>query len=277
MNTLCWSLTKSKNDPIKFHQSVYDMYYLSISMAKQLGYTTVLYGNSDAIENLKDIVDSVVNIDFLDYQLYDDPKVFIWYSRKGEYATIDGDVFLYNRLKFRSDSDSRYKLSVENNQIMIDKTTKSTYNMFCTQGSNKIIPFWDTYRTDSFNTGIIKWNDTSLRNTYISYYHLFRKWYMDNKNNMNLPPDISISSHIICEQLLYKLMINNGYNVDVLKTNGENSYSHFVGSQKFTDPEKFIPIKLLVDEIRNLKNMGLTNRMDIKRIYFKLAEFYGAI
>lgn len=274
MNTLCWSLTKSKNDPIKFHQSVYDMYYLSIAMAKQLGYNTVLYGNSDAIENLKDIVDSVVNIDFLDFQLYDDPKVYIWYSRKGEYATIDGDVFLYERLKFRGESDNRYKISVENNQKMIDKITSDTYNIISTHLPLSIKSIWSTYRTDTFNTGIVRWNDNNLKEFYIQSYHLLRNWYIQNKNHLNINLDISRNSHIICEHLLYKLLINGGHNVDILKTNSENSYSHFKGFDKFSNPDKWIPIKLLVDEIKHIRKMGLTNKMDIKQIYSELVKLY---
>ena len=274
MNTLCWSLTKSKNDPIKFHQSVYDMYYLSIAMAKQLGYQTVLYGNSDAIENLKEIVDSVVNIDFLDFQLYDDPKVYIWYSRNGEYATIDGDVFLYERLKFRGESDNRYKISVETTQKMGNRIIYDNYNLISNNLPQQLKSIWPTYRTDTFNTGIVKWNDDNLKKIYIEYYYLMRNWYNANKNNLNINLDIGANSHIICEHLLYKLLMNGGYNVDILKTNSENSYSHFNGFDKFTNPDKWIPIKLLVDEIKNIRKIGLTNKIDIKKIYLELIKLY---
>ncbi len=274
MNTLCWSLTKSKNDPIKFHQSVYDMYYLSIAMAKQLGYQTVLYGNSDAIENLKEIVDSVVNIDFLDFQLYDDPKVYIWYSRNGEYATIDGDVFLYERLKFRGESDNRYKISVETTQKMGNRIIYDNYNLISNNLPQQLKSIWPTYRTDTFNTGIVKWNDDNLKKIYIEYYYLMRNWYNANKNNLNINLDIGANSHIICEHLLYKLLMNGGYNVDILKTNSENSYSHSNGFDKFTNPDKWIPIKLLVDEIKNIRKIGLTNKIDIKKIYLELIKLY---
>lgn len=274
MNTLCWSLTKSKSDPIKFHQSVYDMYYLSIAMAKQLGYNTVLYGNSDAIENLKEIVDSVINIDFLDFQLYDDPKVYIWYSRKGEYATIDGDVFLYERLKFRGESDNRYKISVETTQKMTNRIIYDNYNLISNNLPHQLKSIWSTYRTDTFNTGIVKWNDDNLKKLYIEYYHLMRNWYNANKNYLNINLDIGANSHIICEHLLYKLLMNGGYNVDILKTNSENFYSHFNGFDKFTNPDKWITIKLLVDEIKNIRKIGLTNKIDIKKIYLELIKLY---
>jgi hypothetical protein len=274
MNTLCWSLTKSKNDPISFHPSVYDMYYLSIAMAKQLGYHTVLYGNSDAIENLREIVDSVVNIDFLDFQLYDDVKVYIWHSRIGEYVTIDGDVFLYERLKFRGEFDNRYKISVENTQKMTNKVIYDNYTTISNHLPNNLKSLWATYRTDSFNTGIVKWNDTSLKKFYIESYHLFRNWYIQNKNQLNINLDIGANSHIICEHLLYKLLTNGGYSVDVLKTNSENNYSHFKGFDKFNNPDKWIPIKLLVDEIKHIRKIGLTNKIDIKKIYLQLEKLY---
>jgi len=285
MNTLCWSLTKNRGDISEFFPYMYDLYYLSMAMARELGYNVVLYGNTSAIQNLKDIADSVINIDFLDYQLFDDPKVYIWASRADEYATIDGDVFLYKRINFRDTHNGNITVAVENNQTLSIGQTSRAYNLFSECGVNRVIPFWESYRTDSYNTGIIKWNDVEAKNYYLSKYYEFRRWFLDKRDLMgNIEPSIvtnvSIGSHLVCEHLLYKMIKNFKLNVDVLKTNSYNdgAYSHFVGADKYTNIEKWLPIKLLVEEIREMKkHLGSSYRFNIKGVYMELAKFYGAI
>ena len=92
---LIWSLA-NKNSSTPHGQYVYDMFYVSIQMAKDLGYETVLYGTTDSIEKLGSYVDEIHNTDDIEYTLFDDLKVHIWKTRKDDYITIDGDMFLYS-------------------------------------------------------------------------------------------------------------------------------------------------------------------------------------
>ena len=88
---LIWSLA-NKNPSTPHGQYVYDMFYVSIQMAKDLGYETVLYGTTDSIEKLGSYVDEIHNTDDIEYTLFDDLKVHSWKTRKDDYITIDGDM-----------------------------------------------------------------------------------------------------------------------------------------------------------------------------------------
>ena len=96
---LVWSLA-NRNPQNPHNQYVYDMFYLSIHMAKDLGYETVLYGTTDSIVRIGEYVDEVYNTDNIEYILFDDLKMHIWENRNDDYATIDGDMFLFSKLKF---------------------------------------------------------------------------------------------------------------------------------------------------------------------------------
>ena len=96
---LIWGLQQKKNDGIH-SPFVYDMFYVSIQMAKDLGYETILYGTTNVIEKLGKYVDEFIITDNVDYILYDDLKVYIWENRTDDYLILDGDVFLHSPLVF---------------------------------------------------------------------------------------------------------------------------------------------------------------------------------
>jgi hypothetical protein len=286
MNTLCWSLTKSKSDTTDFGEFVYDMYYLSIVMAKNLGYRTILYGNSNAILRLREICDEVINIDRLDYQLYDDPKVYIWENRQGDYTTIDGDVFLYKRLNFREDYlHKKFDIRVEKFQpLNRNKLVYDAWNMFNSFNPSSIIPFWNGYPlADSYNTGIVYWDNQQVKQFYIQNYYILREWYIRNKilfdsSSSYMMNDISIPSHFICEHLMRRVVHYFDLNVESLFKNGNNSYTHLVGADKFRNPDHYIGIGLLVKHIKDIRRQGYTNhKLDIERIYKEISKLYGAV
>jgi hypothetical protein len=98
---LVWSLA-NRNPQHPHNQYVYDMFYLSVHLAKDLGYETVLYGTTDAIVRIGEYFDETHNTDNLEYILFDDLKIHIWETRTDDYATIDGDMFLYSPIEFNT-------------------------------------------------------------------------------------------------------------------------------------------------------------------------------
>jgi len=298
MNTLCWSLTRNPSQQeVEFGDYMYDMYYLSMAMAKNCGYRIVLYGNSKAIEKLSAICDEVNNIDFLDYQFFDDPKVYIWATRKDDYATIDGDIFIYQRLNFDEDSllGKPYDLIIEEFQplndwdkekgrINKDAPIPSAWRLFNSQNPSACIFEWNTYaETDSYNSGLVYWKNKEFRDYYVQCYYKLRKWYIDrreffNDNSDTLKRNVSISSHFICEHLMRRLVNYYSLRVMALHSTQSKSYTHLVGSDKFINPNHYIGIKVLVDEIKYLKSMGLHgHKLNIEKIYIELSKLYGAL
>jgi hypothetical protein len=289
MNTLCWSLTKNSSDGIDFGNYVYDMYYLSMVMAKSLGYRVVLYGNSSSIKVLREVCDEVINIDFLDYRFYDDPKVYIWATRQGDYATIDGDIFIYNRLEFDEKNilGKEIDLMVEKFQPLAGKPNEAVptaWRVFNSQNPVNCIFEWDSYNNvDSYNTGLIYWKNQKFKEYYVKCYYELRKWYIQrldffHQNDKTLQTNISVSSHFICEHLMRRLANYYSLKVLSLQYTQPKSYTHLVGTDKFTNPDHYVGIKLLVDEIKYIKRLGYTSdKLNIEKIYIELSKFHNAI
>jgi hypothetical protein len=90
--------------------------------------------------------------------------------------------------------------------------------------------------------------------------------------------NVSISSHFICEHLMRRLVNYYSLRVMALHSTQPKSYTHLVGSDKFTKADHYIGIKLLVEEIKYIKSMGLYNpKIDIEKIYMELSKLHGAL
>jgi hypothetical protein len=291
-NRLVWSLGNARIDHQKHSQFVYDMFYLSIKSAKDLGYHTVFYGTHESTEIIGKWVDEVHDLtNIVPYILYDDIKVWIWYNEPNA-TTIDGDVFLYKKIIFKSPEDLIDTLSLSDSTDLsklewdtpytsksqpitlryenFDKIppsfqAKEALKYFNSLNPKNIIPEWDYANTSSFNTGIINWNkfDHDFKKYYCESYSRLRKWYLDKVGEIKGNP--SVISHFICEHLLYQLIKYYGKSADCLKNNIDNHYVHLKGGNKFKNENFIYNVKTLVDFHK--KNGGF-----IKTIHSKLVN-----
>ena len=260
---LIWSLA-NKNPLTPHGQYVYDMFYVSIQMAKDLGYQTVLYGTTDAVDRLGNYVDEVHNIDNIEYILFDDLKIYIWKTRNDEYITIDGDMFLYSPLIFNRNSKTFLSFDEivkkpATNEIEIGLNTLNNLNTF-----TALIPEWNIESKRSFSTNLIYWKENNgLLQYFIESYEKLRNWYFENKNilveaNDELDSHKSLISHLICEHLLERLIDYYSLEYDEIRPDWHNSYSHWQGNDKFINDIKINGIKLLVEKHKtiggNIKN-----------------------
>lgn len=260
---LIWGLQNKNKDKLQ-SPYVYDMTYLSIQMAKDLGYETVLYGTSDSITQLGQYVDEVYNTDELDYQLFDDLKIHIWKTRMDDYLTIDGDVFLHSPLVFNNTLPF----------VTFDKITEEQlvgYSKDCLDiinglGINELVPEWNNELRISFSTGLVRWKGNSgLLQYYIESYTKLRKWFLNNETLINglheeLTSSKSLISHYICEHLLQRMVAYYELKSQPLNEIKGNSYYHWSGSDKFEDENKFNGVKNIVE---THKQMGGT----VKSVY----------
>lgn len=250
---LIWGL-QQKNKNQLHSQFVYDMFYISIQMAKNLGYETVLYGTSDAIEKLGEYVDETYNTDNLDYKFFDDLKIYIWENRNDEYLTIDGDIFLHSPLKFKN----------QNSFVWIDslvKKQKSGYAKDCLDIINSfdltsIVSEWNRDLKIAYSTGLVKWKgNNGLLKYYIQSYKNLRNWFLKNERrlyemNNELTSDKSLISHYLCEHLLQRIV--EYYNLDFEELENYNSYYHWQGNDKFENQDKINCIKFLTIKHKEL-------------------------
>ncbi len=250
---LIWGL-QQKNKNQLHSQFVYDMFYISIQMAKNLGYETVLYGTSDAIEKLGEYVDETYNTDNLDYKFFDDLKIYIWENRNDDYLTIDGDIFLHSPLKFKN----------QNSFVWIDslvKKQKSGYAKDCLDIINSfdltsIVSEWNKDLKIAYSTGLVKWKgNNGLLKYYIQSYKNLRNWFLKNERrlyeiNNELTSDKSLISHYLCEHLLQRIV--EYYNLDFEELENYNSYYHWQGNDKFENQDKINCIKFLTIKHKEL-------------------------
>lgn len=248
---LIWSLA-NRNPEVPHSQYVYDMFYLSIHMAKDLGYQTILYGTNDAIKQLGNIVDETYNVDNIEYLLFDDIKSYIWKTRKDEYSTIDGDMFLHSPLLFNNVPNSFVSLDSKISEYSNSYVYESL-NILNSLNINEIIPEWDTSSTTSFTTNLIHWKgNNGLLQYFIESYEKLRVWFLKNESiivsmNSELASHKSLISHFLCEHLLERIVNYYGVKYDELKNNPQNSYYHWQGSDKFSDTDKIDCVRLVVE------------------------------
>lgn len=254
---LIWSLA-NRTPGIPHSEYIYDMFYLSIHMAKDLGYETILYGSTDAIERLGELVDETYNIDNLEYKLFDDTKIYIWKTRNDDYITIDGDVFLHSPLIFNTDSNPFVSFD-EIINLPIDGYTFECYNIINKLGISQLIPEWENSESKSFSTNLIHWKaNNGLLQYFIKSYETLREWYLKNENlvitmNSELSSNKSLISHFLCEHLLQRIVTHYSVGYNELRRNPKNSYYHWQGSDKFTNMDKVNCIRLIVE---NHKKIG---------------------
>tara|TARA_B110000285_G_C14977661_1_gene539754 strand:- start:58 stop:1005 length:948 start_codon:yes stop_codon:yes gene_type:complete len=278
---LIWSLGNRRLNGNVHSPFVYDMFYLSIQTAKALGYRTVFYGTHDAVAIIGKWVDESYDVtNKVPYILYDDIKAWIWYNEPNG-TTIDADVFLYNKLHFRSNQDvddinvskdidlsnlafSQPHISSNSSPVILryeefasappTGNVLDALNHFNSMNPKSVIPEWDYNSVSSLNTGIIGWNanDNGFRKHYCESYVKLREWYFKNENKLSsLHPMLqrhdSVVCHFICERLLFNLVKYHNIKTDELTGNVDNHYIHLKGGNKFKDKEFIHSVKTLVD------------------------------
>jgi hypothetical protein len=248
---LVWSLA-NRNPQNPHNQYVYDMFYLSVHLAKDLGYETVLYGTTDAIVKIGEYFDETYNTDDIEYVLFDDLKIHIWETRIDDYATIDGDMFLYSPFDFNTNPN----IFLSFDQFIkrdIPKSVIDSLELLNEFYITTLIPEWDILSKSSISTNLIRWKGNGgLLKYYIDCYKKLRKLFLDNedtikKHNAELANNKSLISHIICEHLLERLVSYYNLSYDEIQINSKNSYSHWQGSEKFENKYKINGVKLIVE------------------------------
>ena len=280
MQRLAWSLGNRVGDSKKHSPFVYDMFYLSIMSAKQMGYRTVFYGTHESVNIIGKWVDEVYDVtNKVPYLLYDDIKTYIWYTDPTA-ITIDADVFLFKKISFRNAdeiTDTSLSDSTDLSQIgwytREDTNRRTPINLRCEEfawappkgkilnalkhfnslNPKSVIPEWDYNTASSLNTGIISWNgNDSFRKYYCESYVKLREWYFNNEEKLTslnplLHRDDLVLSHFVCERLLFNLVKHYNIKFDSLTTNVNNHYIHLKGGNKFKDKEFIVSVKNLVD------------------------------
>jgi len=218
-------------------------YLYSIKSAKDLGYYTKIYVNSDSEFLFRDIVDEIHIIDsYEDSPLFDSFKFAVLEYELGDYYLIDGDLILHSLLP-TLDYDVIFDAYETNNWTVYG----TTINKFTEWGIGDVIDDWSINNTPIFNCGILRINNTEFKQLYINKWkeynnfvinHLNKIW--NNTQNIKwFDPSINNVTSVGAQYLLTILAINKNIRYTPLQTKLQikgKYYTHYSGGIKYNNP-----------------------------------------
>ena len=209
-------------------------YILSITEAKNLGYHTIIYTNTNSIKYFEGLVDEIIELNNYHSSLqWDSFKVNVLETRDDDFCLIDGDLILK---KVLPDLDEG---------IMFDtyelgnwkKEYENTINQFTQLGIRDLVKEWDDVFTPIINTGILRFKSRDFKDLYVQRWKMCDKWIsqMNRKNKIDMD-----SASLVGGQYLLTIMANY-HNINKMNINeqmGENGtfYMHYFGENKFLNP-----------------------------------------
>ena len=210
-----------KDDSHRFE--VIKSYYInSIKSAKKYGHATEIYTNTNIFDEYVD-VSNYINTTFT---FWDGFKTLPLLD-KNNGVLIDGDIIFHWKLpEFKSDVD----LYFDGWESWIDLYSKCV-NELTYLGIGDIIPEWENVPQRVINIGLLKINNSELRNLYLDRWYKMYQFCNDNKHNM----EYFYMCCTITSQYLLTLLSKN-YKIENLSNRlGKPNYhyTHFVGQQKY--------------------------------------------
>ena len=224
----------SKGDDTSRNKIILINYYIhSILTAKQFGYKTIIYCDSNSKKYFESIVDEMVIVEsYEDSIVWDYMKVKVLEDRDDEICLIDGDIILHNKLPI-FETDLIFDTYETANWIEeYSQTAKRLEDL----GIKQTIPYWDSIRKPVTSTGIFYLNPI-FRKEYVCEFKKCNNFINKNKHTSDFHKD-HIS--LVGGQYLLTLFVNNK---NLTKTNinqnmGEYGkyYKHYFGKTKFQSP-----------------------------------------
>ena len=217
----------------KNNEWIMQLYRASIIRSKFLGYSIKLYGCKFAYDKLYDIVDEYIDITDREFILTDDLKIFIHSNEDLECITIDGDVILESKLKLPSECDVIYErtISVKSKSERVFEKYLNTFKPYDVESHVKYFNYDTPYIC---STGILKFNNQFIKDTFLSAYYQFRDYFITNIKSQNqLYNNDNDLSVIICEYMLSCILMKTSHIGKAC--NQLNNYTHYISLTKFSE------------------------------------------
>lgn len=205
----------------------------SIESARKLDYKIELYTNDSNFSKGLD----VDKIHFIDdgYELWDSFKIYVLENRvDSNYFLSDNDVIFKKRLPLNNSVDLYFDGTELFNWDWAYKTTMSYLKDNSVFDS---IPFWKYDKMPVFNVGILKINNSKLKDDYIFYWKKLHSIVKSHFNNI----DKTFVTAIITQYLLTLLSEKDNCQSIHFTRNGKwpdnnDFYNHFCGYLKIKNP-----------------------------------------
>jgi len=206
----------------------------SIESARTLNYKIELYTNDSNFSNELDI-DEIHLIDD-EYELWDSFKIYVLENRlDSNYFLSDNDIIFKKRLPLNNSVDLYFDGTELYNW---DWAYKTTMNYLKDNSVFDSIPFWKYDKIPVFNVGILKINNSKLKDDYIFYW---KKLHSIVKSHFGNIDKIFVTA-IITQYLLTLLSEKDNYQSVHFTRNGKwtdsnnDFYNHYCGYLKIKNP-----------------------------------------
>ena len=207
-------------------------YITSISIAKRMGYHTVMYCDVNSVEYFKDFVDEIHILLQYNSPFWDSYKINVLEKETGDFCLIDGDILLHDRLP-----EMNADLTIDCFEVKtFKKYHKPTIDLMTNLGIQKIIPEWENKEQDMINHGIMYFRNDEFKNLYIDRWKKYGEFINENIEKIDDMVYASLASQYILVTLMNK---NPQWKVESLTNKlGKPGtyYTHFAGDMKFDNP-----------------------------------------
>lgn len=201
----------------------------ALQKAKQLGYKTILYTNSDIFVG---DADEIIKVNKKEYNyggFWDSFKFIVLDERKDDYLLCDPDIIFHDKIKINYNADVIFDAWETFGWNGIYKNDIKTLTDL---GVQKVIPEWTNKQQHIMNCGILKFNNQYFKNLYVDRWKKLYEFCFDNENKLDINKCTPIAAQylltILCNH--YKFSKYN-YSEQLRKQN--DFYTHFAGDAKF--------------------------------------------
>jgi hypothetical protein len=238
---LFWSFD-TRLAPAPVSEYYYDLYRASMIRAKFLGYEINFYGNDIAIEKLSSLIDNVYDITTKNFEIIDDLKLYIHTQHDLNCVTIDGDLMLYEKLKFIDSETTKVYFDFPETDKDVIREENNIYNgywdlkkVFEKYNTKYFFPNFNYDGNLACNTGLIKFNDQKIKDLFLHEFIGLKNYYIKHiypyeKQN----PDMVEKIRFIMAQYQFGCIIRN-LEIPVGFLEDHNDYLHMFGGRKYEE------------------------------------------
>ena len=234
---LIWTFNSNVNFGVQVglhtpeRQTILLNYYIhSINTAHKLGYYTIIYCDSLLKEYFITVADEVIILEsYENSPLWDSFKIKVLEERNDDFALIDGDVILHNKLPvFKSDITFD---SYEINNFKLNY--KAILNDLTNMGIGDVLDIWVNKQLPIISCGILSVKNAELKQKYVSSWKIYNKFIIDNIDKV----DIDFAT-MVGAQYLLTILAEGLEQTKLSNFVGEDTkyYKHYCGPLKYNNP-----------------------------------------
>tara|TARA_B110000902_G_C14228345_1_gene557906 strand:- start:663 stop:1382 length:720 start_codon:yes stop_codon:yes gene_type:complete len=209
------------------HKYIQTLFQKAIKTAPSQ-YEKIIYTDEDTVGLFEGIVDQVIVREKKDFIFLADLKFDIAEKMNGEFIVSDGDLFINKPLliPFNVDMAFEYKSKVED-------IVYGFKEVLLKENIHKNIPIWATPNKQSWNLGLMYFNNNKLKNKLIEEYRKTQSFFIEkiepkyryNKNNKQFS---ACASQMLVEQF----NLNNNCKIGEFGELNGDKYVHYGNKRK---------------------------------------------